>query len=78
MRFRQPMLGPNSMGIFSNPDTLEMIKVPGAGCSRFWIEFRYGKVFPNIEDNLNLLHPTVVTTAEETFGTMFAQGCRWG
>ena len=78
MPFRQPMARPNSMGIFSNPDTLETIKVPGAGCSRFWIEFQFHRLNPNIRDSLNLLHPAVVTAAEETFGTRFAQGCRWG
>jgi len=65
-------------GFFSNPETLETITVPSAGYARFWVEFELGKwVFPKINRALDLLHPSVVTAANETLGVNFAQGCRW-
>ena len=71
-------------GPIDNPNTarfrLEVIKVPGAGCARFWIEFALGKfLFPEIQgDNLELLNPAIAGEAEQIFGAEFVQGCHWG
>lgn len=67
-------------GLFSNPHTLEIIRVPLAGCARFWIEFQLGNsVFPEFERNdLNLLAPSIIDQAVRVFGTKFVQGCFWG
>jgi hypothetical protein len=66
------------LGIFHNPDTLEVIEVPNAGCARFWIEFEFGKtLFPKINDCLDLIAPPIVKAAQEAFAISFIQGCRW-
>jgi hypothetical protein len=70
----------NRTGFFSNPNTMELIRVPGAGCARFWIEFRFGKwLFPDIkDDSLDLLPANVVGAAQQIFGVRYLQGCHWG
>jgi hypothetical protein len=67
-------------GHFTNPRTGEAIRVPNAGCARFWIEFRFGKwLFPEMKDNsLDLLPASVVDAAQTAFAVRFAQGCCWG
>ena len=76
--FGQPCSPNNRLGIFHNPNTLEVIQVQGAGCARFWIEFEYGKMlFPPIEDRLDLIEPAIVEVAERDFGIKFVQGCHW-
>jgi len=67
-------------GHFTNHRTGEAIRVPNAGCARFWIEFRFGKwVFPQMKDNtLDLLPASVVEAAQKAFAVRFAQGCCWG
>jgi hypothetical protein len=69
-----------SIGRFVDPHTSVNITVPDAGCSRFWIEFELGKfIFPVIEnESLEMLNPTIVSTAEQIFGIEFVQGCHWG
>jgi hypothetical protein len=65
-----------SAGIFLHPSTGALIEVPNANCARFWIAFEFGKwVFPKIEGRLNVLAPSILRSAEECFGTRFAQGC---
>ena len=70
----------NRAGFFSNPKTMELIRVPGAGCARFWIEFRFGKwLFPDTtEGSLDLLPVNVVDAAQRIFGVRYLQGCHWG
>jgi hypothetical protein len=76
--FGRPCSSKNRTGIFHNPNTLEVIEVPKAGCARFWIEFEYGKtLFPPIQDRLDLIEPRIVHAAEEEFGVQFVQGCHW-
>lgn len=70
--------GATRNGIFPNPWTGEVIEVADAGCARFWIEFEFGKfIYPKITDNLEVMNPVVVSGAEQTFLTGFAQGCRF-
>jgi hypothetical protein len=70
----------NHMGLYTHPQTLELLEVPGAGCALFWIQFQLGKsLFPKIEDgNLQILNPRLVDLAKNCFGTQFTQGCVWG
>jgi hypothetical protein len=76
--FGQPCSSKNRLGIYHNPNTLEIIEVPKAGCARFWIEFEYGKMlFPPIVDRLDLIEPKIVTAAEKQFAVKFGQGCHW-
>jgi hypothetical protein len=67
-------------GFFTNPHTMQLIKVPKAGCARFWVEFDLGNsVFPPMDDErLDILDPEVVREAENIFGRRFVQGCQWG
>jgi hypothetical protein len=67
-------------GFFSNPKNNESIRVPGAGCARFWIEFGFGKwLFPDIKDSsLDLLPANAVNAAQQIFGVRYLQGCHWG
>jgi hypothetical protein len=76
--FGEPCSSTERLGIFHNPNTLEIIEVPKAGCARFWIEFDYGKMlFPAIVDRLDLIEPKIVAAAEKEFTVEFVQGCRW-
>jgi len=76
--FGRPCSSKDRLGIFHNPNTLEVIEVPKAGCARFWIEFEYGKMlFPPIADRLELIEPSIIHTAEKEFGSKFEQGCHW-
>jgi hypothetical protein len=70
----------NNLGLYSHPQTQELIQVPGAGCAQFWIQFQLGKfLFPKIENgDLQVLNPRLVDLAENCFGVEFAQGCVWG
>jgi|HubBroStandDraft_3_1064219.scaffolds.fasta_scaffold56639_3 hypothetical protein len=64
------------IGAFRNPSTGTPIEVPNAGCARSWIEFQFGKwLLPRIGDDLNLLEPSVLANATDSFGMGFAQGC---
>jgi hypothetical protein len=36
--FRELCSAANRTGFFSNPKTMEVIRVSGSGCARFWIE----------------------------------------
>jgi hypothetical protein len=68
----------NRTGFFSNPKTMELIRVTGAGCARFWIEFAFGKwLFPK-DDSLDLLPANVVDAAQQIFRVRYLQGCHWG
>jgi hypothetical protein len=69
----------DSLGLYTHPETLELIEVPGAGCARFWIEFELGKnLFPKIEDgNLAILNPQLLALASKCFNAKFVQGCLW-
>ncbi len=76
--FGDPCPAKDRTGSFHHPCTGAIIRVPKAGCARFWIEFEFGKwLLPRIYDDLNLLTPAIVDCAEECFGTSFVQGCRW-
>jgi hypothetical protein len=76
--FGRPCNSKNRLGIFHNPKTLAVIEVPNAGCARFWIEFEFGKMlFPSIKDSLDIIEPSIVGVANETFGVKFVQGCLW-
>lgn len=71
--------GDSDDGYFIHPHTMDVMKVPNAGCSRFWIQFELGKFLcPEIGNTLELLNPTIVKVAEEVFGIKFVQGCHWG
>ena len=65
-------------GYFVNPHTSRVIKVPKAGCSKFWVSFCLGKfLFPEIiDDNLEVLDVKIVQFSQTHFGIKFAQGCR--
>jgi hypothetical protein len=77
--YRQVFTGTETEGYFTNPCNMEVIKVPSAGCSRFWIEFELGKFLcPKISNTLELLNPAIVKEAENVFGIKFVQGCYWG
>lgn len=76
--FGKPCSPENRLGIFHNPNTLEIIEVQNAGCARFWIEFESGKMlFPPIEKSLVPIESSISDVAESIFGTQFVQGCRW-
>jgi hypothetical protein len=66
-------------GLFTNPHTLETIKVQDAGYARFWVQFELGKfLLPKFDKNgLELLNPLIVAEAEKIFGIKFVQGCHW-
>jgi|SRR5215472_784611 len=67
------------LGIFRDPRTGATIQVADAGCARFWIEFEFGKwIFPRVNGDLTLLHPSIVNLARNAFGRSFAQCCFWG
>lgn len=60
---------------FRHPVTGELIEVANAGCSRFWVEFEFGKwLLPKINTSLNILDPSIAAMAQESFSTAFAQG----
>ena len=66
------------IGIFSHPWTGKAIKVPNAGCARFWIEFEFGRfLLPKMSESLDVLSSAMVTKIEDCFGTEFVQGCRF-
>jgi len=66
------------VGIFSHPWTGNLIQVPDAGCSRFWIEFEFGKfLLPKMSDSLDVLQPTMIAEIEQCFGTRLTQGWRF-
>jgi len=75
-----PCTNTPKVGYFTNPHTLELIKVRSAGCARFWIEFELGNnLFPRFDDGtLNFIDPLILHEAEKTFGTRFVQACNWG
>ncbi|MDB5339703.1 MAG: hypothetical protein JWN70_5322 [Planctomycetaceae bacterium] len=76
--FGQQCSPKDRLGIYLNPNTLEVIEVPNAGCARFWIEFEYGNLFPSIKDRLDLIEPAIAEVAEKEFAIKFVQGCHWG
>ena len=78
--YGEPCIGQEDVGFYSNPANLEVIQIPEAGFTRFWVEIELGKfLFPVIsEGNLDLLSRGVVRTAEEIFAVTFIQGCNWG
>lgn len=67
-------------GLFVHPLSPSPIRIPNAGCGRFWIEFEYGKwLYPKLtNDSVALLDPGVTRLAAETFGTAFVEACLWG
>jgi hypothetical protein len=76
--FGRPCSADDRLGVFHNPNTLEVIEVPNAGCARSWIEFEFGKMlFPAIDDRLDLMEPKIVEAAEAALGVKFVQGCQW-
>jgi hypothetical protein len=76
--FGRPCNPKDRLGIFHNPNTLEVIEVPKAGCARFWIEFEFGNMlFPTIEGRLDLIEPRIVDAAKKNFAIEWVQGCHW-
>lgn len=76
--FGEPCMGRATVGIFPNPWTGEVIEVQNAGCARFWIEFEFGKfLYPEIQDNLEVLKSSLVHVAMDCFHIEFNQGCRF-
>jgi hypothetical protein len=72
--------GPLEMeGVFRNPWSNVEIKVPGADCARFWVEFMFGSwEVPKIEESFDLLPPGIVSLATDTFAMNFVQGGVFG
>jgi hypothetical protein len=68
------------VGRYSNPQTVDLIEVPNAGCSTFWIAYQLGKwMFPEFSTNkIDFAEPSILQLAETTFRTKFTEGCRWG
>jgi hypothetical protein len=69
------------MGLYANPETAEVIEVPNAGYSTFWvsIELLNKGMFPKFEENkIDFVERSVMKLAESTFGVRFAEGCCWG
>ena len=63
------------VGRFRNPTSGAVIEVAGAHCSRFWVEFEFGKwLLPKIESSLELLDPAITGLADSVFATKFVQG----
>jgi hypothetical protein len=76
--FGNPCRSNDRLGIFHHPESLKLIKVPNAGCARFYVEFEFGKMlFPKIAARLDILNPAIVDLAREQFGVDFVQGCHW-
>lgn len=76
-RFNEDATMDEHVGYFINPHTNEEIAVPEAGCARFWVSFELGKwVFPEIEQDFDVLDQRIVSLAEQQFEVRFAQGCR--
>jgi len=78
--FDQPCELADRVGLYSHPETLELIEVPDAGCCTFWISFTLGKwMFPKFASNkIGFAEPKVMRLAETAFGLRFAEGCSWG
>lgn len=79
VQFSQECTGADSVGLFTHPETLATIEVPGAGCARFWIEFRLGKfLFPIMGTDIRILNPQLLDLANRSFQLQFVQGFYWG
>ena len=78
--FGEPCELADRVGLYSNPETIELIKVPNAGCSTFWVALRLGNwMLPKFTSNeINVAEPMVMRLAETAFGIKFAEGCFWG
>jgi hypothetical protein len=62
------------LGVFTNPWTGARMEVPGAGSTRFWVRFEFGKwLFPRVDNGFDLLKPKLVSDAETCFGVRFLQ-----
>ncbi|MBZ5665857.1 MAG: hypothetical protein LAO30_14740 [Acidobacteriia bacterium] len=76
--FGDPCPAEEGNGKFRHPTNGTTIEVPNAASARFWIEFQFGKwLFPEIGTSLNVIDPLILTSAIDSFGTTFAQGCRF-
>jgi hypothetical protein len=82
VRYGEPCPDGPTDGLFSDPRTGAVRRVPGAGCARFWVQFELGKfLFPQFgegDGGMDVLHPTIVEEAGRAFGVPFVQGCYWG
>ena len=78
--FGQDCTAADTLGLFTHPETLATIEVPGGGCARFWIEVELGKfLFPKISGtDARILNPQVVELATRSFQLPFVEGFRWG
>jgi len=78
--FGEPCELGDRVGLYSNPESMELINVPNAGCSTFWIAFGCGKwIFPRfVVNKIDFVHPKVMRIAENAFETKFTEGCCWG
>jgi hypothetical protein len=77
-QFGQPCKTNSSVGIFSHPWTGEAIEVPDAACTRFWIEFEFGRfLLPKMCESLNVLDRALLASIEDCFATRLVQGWRF-
>jgi hypothetical protein len=61
--------------VFRHPVNGRSIETVGPACTRFWVEFEFGKwLLPEINDSLEILNPAIVSMARDSFGMDFAQG----
>ncbi|HTW47024.1 MAG TPA: hypothetical protein VMD92_03685 [Acidobacteriaceae bacterium] len=76
--FGAPCGSAGGPGYFTHPSSGNTIEVPGAGCARFWIEFEFGKfIFPRMKHGVDSIAKPLLSSAEESFGVRWAQGCRY-
>jgi hypothetical protein len=60
--------------VTSNPWNGHKIRIPEAGCARFWIEFMFGNwLVPRIDKSLDILTPAIPTLTSDAFGIAFTQ-----
>lgn len=78
--YRKPCTELPRDGYFTDPHTMKTIKIPDAGCARFWVEFELGKfLVPEFTNQkLEFLNPAIVSEAKRIFEIDFVQGCYWG
>jgi hypothetical protein len=79
--FDEPCPDDGRPALYSNPETLEVLSVPGCGSARFWISVEFGKwIFPYFgsKGHLSFASREFLAIARESFDTDFAQGCNWG
>jgi hypothetical protein len=66
-------------GFFEHPDSAQIIRIPNAGCARFWISFELGKwIWPEpVGNSPGGLDPRLISLAAEAFATDFVEAYDW-